>query len=500
MCLSSNTVLGQMRTIICGKVKSTNKFIVNIYEPIYGYNNIAFFDSSSNNSSLINKTDSIFEIINIDEPAFVTLYFTTPEKEFITRSDVLMFPGDSLHLHFDLSNEEANGITYGGSNAMGQKLFNEINYSPVNKFILVFDILDKLPENDQSFAREIINYSHSIRDRFDSLQKTNLITKRFVEYMDICFKSVLYSQVVSKLLRESKKSGVIRRDEKETIITQLFTDQSPKDERLKGLYTSEYYLDAYYNFLTYKRYNLKFTNELNRKQIKYFINGNSYLIAEDFVPFTYIKDKQNQKDLWALRLLYFYNFPGKYDFSLIKQYDSIFPNNKWSILLKKKFKSMDIPGKIEYLLQSPIHFVDTAGISSLDELLNKLPENKPFFIDLWATWCTPCVAAFGFNRNLDTFLMDRNIERVYVSLDGIYNYARWRDAIDKYALGGYHILANDSLKNNIKHIVYHEQGKNAPMGIPRYVLVNNGKVIIDDAISPTELDLLEKEITKALKL
>jgi thiol-disulfide isomerase/thioredoxin len=130
----------------------------------------------------------------------------------------------------------------------------------------------------------------------------------------------------------------------------------------------------------------------------------------------------------------------------------------------------------------------------------KLPENKPLFFDFWATWCTPCVAAFGFNRDLDTFLINKNIERVYVSFDGIYSYAKWREAINKYALGGYHILANDSLKDDIKHIIYHEKGKNDPMGIPRYVLVNKGKVVIDDAISPTELDLLKKQIVEVLNL
>jgi hypothetical protein len=372
-CLCSKNLLAQKRSIICGNVKSTSKFIVHIYEPIYGYNNIAFFDSSSVNSSLINKTDSIFKVVNLEKPAFIKVYFTTPAKEFITLSDVLMFPGDSVHLDFDLSNDGADGILYGGNNAMGQKLFNEINYNPVNKFIPVFDILDKLPENQQSFVNEVENYFFSIKDRFDSLQKKSLITKKFTDYMDICFKSMLYSQVVSKLLRESKKSSVIARKVKENIVTQLFTNQPPTDERLKGLYTSEFYLNNYYDFLNYKKYNLEFTSDLTSKKISYFNNGHSYLIAEDFVPFIYIEDKKKQQDLWALRMLYFYNYPGKYDISLIKQYDSIFPDNKWSVLLEKKFESMDIPEKIAYKLQSPVHFIDTTGITSLHDLLNKLP-------------------------------------------------------------------------------------------------------------------------------
>jgi hypothetical protein len=36
------------------------------------------------------------------------------------------------------------------------------------------------------------------------------------------------------------------------------------------------------------------------------------------------------------------------------------------------------------------------------------------------------------------------------------------------------------------------------MGIPRYVLVSNGKIVVEDAFSPTEFDLLKDQITKYL--
>jgi hypothetical protein len=65
-------------------------------------------------------------------------------------------------------------------------------------------------------------------------------------------------------------------------------------------------------------------------------------------------------------------------------------------------------------------------------------------------------------------------------------------------LGGYHIIASDSLKNDIKKIIYKAKG-NEGMGIPRYVLVNDGKIIINNAFSPTEFELLKKQITTVLK-
>jgi thiol-disulfide isomerase/thioredoxin len=491
-------VHGENETIICGKIKSVDKFIVNFYEPIHGYYNIAFLDTNVNNRSLINGIDSIHKIIDIDQPSFITIYFTNEKKEFISRSDVLMFPGDSLHLNIDLTKDDLNSFVYSGDNSIGQKLFNEINFQPFNKFIPVFDILDKLPNDKNSFVKEVENIPLAIKARFDSLQKKSLITKAFNEYMNLCFKSLIYDQVVLSLLRQTSKYNVIIRKEMDSIISILYLDQAPSDKRLKGLYGSFFYLYDYYNFLTYKKYNLKSITELTTKAITHQINNHKYLIREDFVPFIYISNESDKKNLWALYLLIWFNNPGKYGIAAVKQYDSIFPNNNWSQLLRKKFSNSGIPTRIEYNFQSPVQFIDTTKTNSLNDVLTQLPENKAVFIDIWASWCAPCISAFGFNQNLDTFLINKNIQRLYISLDGTENYKKWNSSIKKYALGGYHVLANDFLKNELKRIIYNETG-NQGMGIPRYVLIQNGKIIIDDAISPTEFDLLRKQILDVLK-
>lgn len=494
--LSKNIQSQNKKTIICGKINPSGKFIINIYEPIYGYYNIAFLDTSSLNSSLINHNDSIFKSINIDHPSFITIYFRNENKEFLTRSEVLLFPGDSIHFNFDLNHSGANAIKYGGSNAMGQKLFNEINFEPYNKFIPVFETLDKLPENKNTFIQEIENIVLSMKSRFDSLQKKFLITKSFVGYMDICFKALIYDQVVVKFLRESKKSNIINRGEKDSIISALYKNQPPNDKRLKGLYATYFYLCNYYNFITYKKYNLKSINELKSKIMDYPIKSHHYAIREDFVPFIYIGKEEDKKDLWALYMLLLFQYPGKYDSSIVAQYDSIFSATKWSHLLQKKFAQSGVAKKINYTLRSPVEFIDMNGINSVQDVLKKLP-NKYTFVDIWATWCGPCVAAFGFNDQLDTFLINNHIQRLYISLDETDKSSKWKQAIDRYALGGYHILATDSLKEDIKENIYHTKG-NVAIPIPRYLLVNKGKVVIQDTFSPTEFEFLKKEIMAVL--
>jgi hypothetical protein len=177
VCIKSSS---QTKSIICGKVKSNGKFFINFYEPINGYYNVAFFDTSKQNSALVNTTDSVYKSIQLDKPSFIKIYFRDENNQFITTSDLLLFPGDSLHINFDLTVNNPNAIQYEGSNAMGQKLFNEINYQPYNKFIPLFDALDRLPANKKTLVKEIDSIVLSVISRFDTLQKKSFITYKYV--------------------------------------------------------------------------------------------------------------------------------------------------------------------------------------------------------------------------------------------------------------------------------------------------------------------------------
>ncbi len=490
--------LCQSKSVVCGKIKSSEDFIVHIYEPVNGFYNMVFFDSTKKNSVLINGKDSIFKAINIDKPAFVTVYFTTGQNEFISRSDILLFPGDSVHLYFDLDSNNQNSTIYSGDNWSGQKLFNEINYYPYNKFIPVFDALDKLPENKETLVNEIKEIALKLKSRFDSLQSRDLITEGFDTYIGLYFRSSIYNQAINSLLRKAPKQNILSKGKKDSIISALFTIQPATDKRLKGLGGDLLYLYDYYAFLSYKKLNLKTINDWKGKTRNFHVDGMDYLIQDVFIPITYIENNQDRQDLWALWILVYFGYPGMYDFSVARQYDSIFPNNKWSPLFVKQYKVSKSPTNIEYKLQSPISFLDTNKSTTLKGVIDKLPSENPVFMDIWATWCYPCIAGFGYNKALDSFLINQGITRLYISLDSKEDSQKWQKAVSKYALGGYHILASPKLKEEIKHKIYKVKG-NEGMGIPRYVLFYKGKILIDNAISPSELDLLKQQLSDVLQ-
>ncbi len=498
ICLSLITIplTAQKRTIICGKVKSSEKFIINILEPTNGYYNLYYVDTFKKNNLLVGK-DSIYKPVKLDNPAFFCIRFTDENKNFISRFDVLLFPGDSLNLHFDLNISGPDCAKYKGSNASGQALFNAINYQPADKFIPVLNGLNGLPANKNTFVKEINDDVSQIAARFALLKSKGLVSPEFVDLMQLNFRALFYAVVIDKFIGNYKQREVISKSERDSILDELTIQLPGTNGRLKGLYNSPIYIRKYFEYLAYKKYHFNSSSELFVANKEYIANGNTYILDKNLSSLRYIEDKKIIPDLWALEILTVLKFvPNAYPESIIDQYCSIFPNNHWEKFLRAQFKNFSVSSKITYQLQSPILYIDsTKNVNNFVALFKELPKGKPIFIDCWATWCGPCLDAFAFNKQLDSLLLMHNIERLYISFDNPSNQNGWKKAIVNYGLGGYHILANKDLISDIKRVC--NIPKESSIQIPRYLLINNnGIVAVNDAISPKNFDLIKEQILK----
>jgi len=136
-------------------------------------------------------------------------------------------------------------------------------------------------------------------------------------------------------------------------------------------------------------------------------------------------------------------------------------------------------------------FIDAGQIKNLQDLIKTNFIGETVFVDFWATWCSPCIAEFQNEPSLKSFLKERQIATLYVSIDNPSDKAKWERAIEKYKLSGYHCLVNKDVKESLDKWF---------AGIPRYMLFDSKGELLDDNLpKPSTKTELYTRITQLLR-
>lgn len=105
--------------------------------------------------------------------------------------------------------------------------------------------------------------------------------------------------------------------------------------------------------------------------------------------------------------------------------------------------------------------------------LNKIIEsnpNKVIYIDLWSSWCQPCLSSMSYSNLLMKDFANMDVEFVFMNvLDKEEN---WRKAIKKLGIGGKHYFLNESETRDILNPFNCD-------GVPFYILINKKGVIVE---------------------
>jgi thiol-disulfide isomerase/thioredoxin len=161
------------------------------------------------------------------------------------------------------------------------------------------------------------------------------------------------------------------------------------------------------------------------------------------------------------------------------------------VILQEKIIEMSLEGLTKYHKQvmeanklnctmSPSFDYDNyyGGKTKLEDF-----KGKYVYIDVWATWCGPCLAEIPSLKKIEEKFHDRNIAFVSISIDKLKDIDKWKSMVKAKELGGVQVFAdNDWNSQFVKDY--------AISGIPRFILIDpNGKIVKADAARPSSPSL-----------
>ncbi|WP_299671853.1 TlpA disulfide reductase family protein [uncultured Polaribacter sp.] len=120
------------------------------------------------------------------------------------------------------------------------------------------------------------------------------------------------------------------------------------------------------------------------------------------------------------------------------------------------------------------------GTTSLDDF-----KGKYVYIDVWATWCGPCLYELPYLKKIEKAYHDKNIEFVSISIDESKNHDKWKTMVKNKQMGGVQLFADKAWKSQfVKDYVI--------KGIPKFILIDpKGQIIKANAPRPSSEKLLE---------
>ena len=136
-----------------------------------------------------------------------------------------------------------------------------------------------------------------------------------------------------------------------------------------------------------------------------------------------------------------------------------------------------IPKKLRVKFAPPVKDIDSKDVAFREY------EGEVVYIDLWATWCLPCLESFKDLNNVQKDLINRPFKIVGISVDDSSSTEIWLSTVKAHSLGWSQYLSQHKTEPFEKLVSNFS-------GIPRYFLLDKwGNLAVDDAPAPSDPNL-----------
>ncbi|HJG70464.1 MAG TPA: TlpA family protein disulfide reductase [Bacteroides fragilis] len=241
-----------------------------------------------------------------------------------------------------------------------------------------------------------------------------------------------------------------------------------------------------------------FVNSLVMMQFTNFENGDLKEI-KDYVSFLFDRYRKfftgDNLQYMQAQLIYEDEFQGSKTPSIPQLYETYkaeFPNSPFLNVLEPgvkenlRFQNSRITDKDYHILTCD------STITSLEDAVKPF-KGKVVYIDVWATWCGPCLKEFQYLPALKEKAHNMDVVYLYISIDRPEERKKWEKTIAYHQLKGYHLLVNEKLGKSL----YTELGNERQiLSIPCFVIIDKtGKIAIRHAAAPSEPEKVIEQLS-----
>ena len=379
-----------------------------------------------------------------------------------TYTSIYLDKGDNLKVDLD-ANEFFKSISASGKGAEinnfkfnRDRLMNELVGDAKEFFVVPLEhFLDKLSSNKIAYSEQ--------------LEESNLI----LEYKDMFRKMNEYNYILTKFNYDKfnhyhlKEHPILPNGYNDLVLNMDIDDNN------------SFHFDKTYRTLIVEHFRLTSKNALIENPNLSLVNFVDNKIKD--IKSTEIKD-QIISMLFRTQI----KLDNKNIDSDYKRIHNLLSSKNLKEKLTEKYKAIGI-SKPETTAASFNYENHKGGTTSLNDLKGKI-----LYIDIWATWCGPCINEMPALTELIKYFKGKNIEFVNISIDTKNQYDKWRAMVPELNVGGLQLIADNGLKSEFM--------KAYSVGlIPRSILIDeNGKII--SAMAPRPSDPKTKNYLNELLL